>query len=207
MVRINLLPHREARRKERKTAFVAMLIAAVFVGGLMVLAVGGVIATRIAGQNERNAYIQAENAKLDVQIKEIATLKQEIEALKARQQAVEDLQSDRNQPVYLMDELVKQVPEGTYLRSFKQAGQKVTLNGYAQSNERVSELLRNLGNVSPWLERPDLVEIRAATVGQGKDLRKTFEFTVNVGIKRSREADAATAASAVVPVATAAKQP
>ena len=207
MVRINLLPHREARRKERKTAFVAMLIAAVFVGGLMVLAVGGVIATRIAGQNERNAYIQAENAKLDVQIKEIATLKQEIEALKARQQAVEDLQGDRNQPVYLMDELVKQVPEGTYLRSFKQAGQKVTLNGYAQSNERVSELLRNLGNVSPWLERPDLVEIRAATVGQGKDLRKTFEFTVNVGIKRSREADAATAASAVVPVATAAKQP
>jgi type IV pilus assembly protein PilN len=204
MVRINLLPHREARRKERKTAFVAMLIAAVFVGGLMVLAVGGVIATRIAGQNERNAFIQAENAKLDVQIKEIATLKQEIEALKARQQAVEDLQSDRNQPVYLMDELVKQVPEGTYLRSFKQAGQKVTLNGYAQSNERVSELLRNLGNVSPWLERPDLVEIRAATMGQGKDLRKAFEFTVNVGIKRSREADAS---PAVVPAAIAAKQP
>jgi len=204
MVRINLLPHREARRKERKTAFVAMLIAAVFAGGLLVLAVGGVIATRIAAQNERNAFIQAENAKLDVQIKEIATLKQEIEALKARQQAVEDLQSDRNQPVYLMDELVKQVPEGTYLRSFKQAGQKVTLNGYAQSNERVSELLRNLGNASPWLERPDLVEIRAATTGQGKDLRKVFEFTVNVGIKRSREADAS---PAVVPVAAAAKRP
>jgi type IV pilus assembly protein PilN len=204
MVRINLLPHREARRKERRTAFVAMLIAAVFVGGLLVLAVGGVIATRIASQNERNAFIKAENDKLDVQIKEIATLKQEIEALKARQQAVEDLQSDRNQPVYLMDELVRQVPEGTYLRSFKQAGQKVTLNGYAQSNERVSELLRNLGNVSPWLERPDLVEIRAATTGQGKDLRKVFEFTVNVGIKRSREADAA---PAVVPVAAAAKRP
>jgi type IV pilus assembly protein PilN len=204
MVRINLLPHREARRKERKTAFVAMLIAAVFVGGLMVLAVGGVIATRIAGQNERNAFIQAENAKLDIQIKEIATLKQEIEALKARQQAVEDLQSDRNQPVYLMDELVRQVPEGTYLRSFKQTGQKVTLNGYAQSNERVSELLRNLGNVSPWLERPDLVEIRAATTGQGKDLRKVFEFTVNVGIKRSREAEVS---PAVVPVAAAAKRP
>lgn len=204
MVRINLLPHREARRKERRTAFVAMLIAAVFVGGLMVLAVGGVIATRIAGQNERNAFIQAENAKLDVQIKEIATLKQEIEALKARQQAVEDLQSDRNQPVYLMDELVKQVPEGTYLRSFKQAGQKVTLNGYAQSNERVSELLRNLGNVSPWLERPDLVEIRAATAGTGKDLHKVFEFTVNVGIKRSRDAEAA---PAVMPVAAAAKRP
>ena len=207
MVRINLLPHREARRKERKTAFVAMLIAAVFAGGLLVLAVGGVIATRIAGQTERNAFIKAENDKLDVQIKEIATLKQEIEALKARQQAVEDLQSDRNQPVYLMDELVRQVPEGTYLRSFKQAGQKVTLNGYAQSNERVSELLRNLGNVSPWLERPDLVEIRAATTGQGKDLRKVFEFTVNVGIKRSRAADAAPSAPAIVPVAAAVKRP
>ena len=208
MVRINLLPHREARRKERRTAFVAMLIAAVFVGGMMVLAVGGVIATRIAGQNERNAFIQAENAKLDIQIKEIATLKQEIEALKARQQAVEDLQSDRNQPVYLMDELVRQVPEGTFLRSFKQAGQKVTLNGYAQSNERVSELLRNLGNVSPWLERPDLVEIRAATTGQGKDLRKVFEFTVNVGIKRSRDAEVLPSTSpALVPVAAAAKRP
>jgi type IV pilus assembly protein PilN len=170
----------------------------------VVLAVGGVIATRIASQNERNTYIQAENAKLDVQIKEIATLKQEIAALKARQQAVEDLQSDRNQPVYLMDELVKQVPEGTYLRSFKQTGQKVTLNGYAQSNERVSELLRNLGNVSPWLERPDLVEIRAATTGQGKDLRKVFEFTVNVGIKRSRQAEAP---AAVMPLAAAAKRP
>ena len=204
MVRINLLPHREARRKERRTAFVAMLIAAVFVGGLMVLAVGGVIATRIAGQKERNAFIQAENARLDIQIREIATLKQEIEALKARQQAVEDLQSDRNQPVYLMNELVKQVPEGTYLRSFKQAGQKVTLNGYAQSNERVSELLRNLGNVSPWLERPDLVEIRAATTGTGKDLRKVFEFTVNVGIRRSRDAEVA---PAVMPVAAAAKRP
>jgi type IV pilus assembly protein PilN len=197
MVRINLLPHREARRKERKTAFVVMLIAAVFAGGLLVLLVGGVIATRIADQNERNAFIKAENAKLDVQIKEIATLKQEIEALKARQQAVEDLQSDRNQPVYLMDELVKQVPEGIYLRSFKQSGQRVTLNGYAQSNERVSELLRILGNSSPWLERPELVEIRAATTGQGKDIRKVFEFTVNVGIKRPRDADAVPVAAGV----------
>jgi type IV pilus assembly protein PilN len=197
MVKINLLPHREARRKERKTAFVAMLIAAVFAGGLLVLLVGGVIATRIADQNERNAFIKDENAKLDVQIKEIATLKQEIEALKARQQAVEDLQSDRNQPVFLMDELVKQVPEGIYLRSFKQSGQRVALNGYAQSNERVSELLRNLGNASPWLERPDLVEIRAATIGQGKDVRKVFEFTVNVGIKRPRDADAVPVAAGV----------
>jgi type IV pilus assembly protein PilN len=185
MVKINLLPHREARRKERKAAFVMMLIAAMFFGGLLVVAVGGVIASRIASQNERNDFIQAENSKLDVQIKEIATLKQEIAALKARQQAVEDLQSDRNQPVYLMDELVKHVPDGTYLRSFKQSGQKVTLNGHAQSNEHVSTLLRNLSNVSAWLEMPELVEIRAATTGQGKELRRVFEFTVNVAIKRS----------------------
>src|SRR5919112_277458 len=144
MVRINLLPHREAWRKERKTAFVAMLVAAMFAGGLLVIVVGGVISSRIAVQNERNEFIQAENTKLDVQIREIATLKQEIAALKARQQAVEDLQSDRNQPVYLMDELVKQVPDGIYLRSLKQENQRVVLSGYAQSNERVSELLRNL---------------------------------------------------------------
>jgi len=190
MVRINLLPHREARRKERKTAFVAMLIAAVFVGGLLVLAVGGVIATRIAAQNERNAFIQAENAKLDVQIKEIATLKQEIEALKARQQAVEDLQSDRNQPVYLMDELVKQVPEGTYLRSFKQAGQKVTLNGYAQSNERVSELLRNLAMCRPgwsgptWWKSARRPWVRARTCARHSNSPSTWASSA--AVKRMR---------------------
>jgi type IV pilus assembly protein PilN len=193
MVKINLLPHREARRKERKTAFFAMLLLSGFAGALLVLAVGGIIASRISDQSERNAFIQAENDKLDVQIKEIANLKQEIEALKARQQAVEDLQSDRNQPVYLLDELVKQVPEGIYLKGFKQTGQKVTLNGYAQSNERVSELLRNLSNASPWLEHPELVEIRAASVGQGKDARRLFDFAMNVGIRRQREKDAAPA--------------
>lgn len=204
MVKINLLPHREARRKERRTAFVAMLGAAMCAGGLLVIVVGGVISSRIAVQNERNDFIQAENTKLDVQIKEIATLKQEIAALKARQQAVEDLQSDRNQPVYLMDELVKQVPDGIYLRAFRQAGQKVTLNGHAQSNEHVSTLLRNLGNVSPWLEQPELVEIRAATTGQAKDLRRVFEFTVNVAIKRSPRTEAA---PAVVPVSVASHRP
>ena len=187
MIRINLLPHREERRKQRKNAFIAMLAVAAVIGGLIVLLVGMVIANRISAQTERNTYIKAENAKLDNEIKEIATLKAEIEALKARQQAVEDLQSDRNQPVYLMDELVKQVPEGVYLRAFKQEGQRVVLNGYAQSNERVSELLRNLSNNSPWLERPDLIEIKLAPVG--KDTKRVFDFTVNVGIKRPRDKD------------------
>ena len=189
MAKINLLPHREAKRKQRKAAFVAMLVLAAVLGVAIVLAVGGYIASKIFDQTQRNAFIKTENIKLDEQIKEIATLKQEIDALKARQQAVEDLQGDLNQPVYLMDELVKQIPEGVYLRAFKQEGQRVVLNGYAQSNERVSELLRNLSNVSPWLERPDLIEIRSTGLGQGKDAKKVFDFTINVGIKRPRDKD------------------
>lgn len=190
MIRINLLPHREERRKQRKAAFVRMLGLSAALGFALVVGIGGYFATRIAEQTQRNEFIKAENTRLDGEIREISTLKQEIEALKARQQAVEDLQSDRNQPVYLMDELAKQVPEGVYLRSFKQDGQRVAITGYAQSNERVSELLRNFSNNSPWLERPDLIEIRAASVGQGKDARRVFDFTMNVGVKRQRDAAA-----------------
>lgn len=189
MIRINLLPHREAKRKARKKAFFASLVLAAIVGGVIVLMVGGYYENQISNQNQRNVYITNENKKLDEEIKEIANLKQEIDALKARQQAVEDLQGDRNQPVYLMDELVKQVPEGIYLRSIKQEAQRVLITGYAQSNERVSELLRNLGNNSPWLERPDLIEIRSTGIGQGKDQKKVFDFTINVGIKRPRDKD------------------
>lgn len=199
MVKINLLPHREEKRKQRKTAFVALMAFAALAGGVIVLAGGGIIAANIAGQTVRNAYIEDANKKLDVQIKEIASLREEIEALKARQQAVEDLQSDRNQPVYLMDELVKQVPEGVYLKSFRQEGQRVLLSGFAQSNERVSELLRNLGNNSAWLQKPDLIEIRSSIQGQGRDMKKVFEFTVNVGIKRPRDQEQQQAADAADP--------
>lgn len=194
MIRINLLPHREEKRKQRKAAFVRLLALAAVVGLAIAVAYAAFIATKISNQNNRNSFIKAENSKLDREIAEIATLKQEIEALQARQQAVEDLQGDRNQPVYLMDELVKQVPEGIYLRSFKQDNQRVAMSGYAQSNERVSELLRNLSNNSPWLERPDLIEIRLTNLGQGKDAKKVFDFTVNVGIKRPREKEASASA-------------
>ena len=189
MIRINLLPHREEKRTQRKKEFVAMMLLSAIVGALIVMAVGGYFASQLSEQEQRNSFIKKENARLDEEIKEVASLKQEIEALKARQQAVEDLQSDRNQPIYLMDELVQQVPEGVYLKSFKQDGQRVLLNGYAQSNERVSELLRNLGNHSPWLERPDLIEIRSVGIGQGKDAKKVFEFSINAGIKRPRDND------------------
>lgn len=196
MIKINLLPHREEKRRQRRQAFFSMLLLSAVLGSLVVLLVAGFIGNRISSQDERNNFIKAENAKLDEQIKEIATLKQEIEALKARQQAVEDLQADRNQPVYLMDELVKQVPEGVYLRSFKQNGQRIHIVGTAQSNERVSELLRNFSNNSPWLERPDLIEIRSDALGQGKSARKVYTFTVTVGIKRPRDQDAAGEAAA-----------
>jgi len=204
MIKINLLPHREEKRRQRKQAFFSMLLLSAILGGLVVLLVGGFIGNRISSQNERNNFIKAENAKLDEQIKEIATLKQEIEALKARQQAVEDLQADRNQPVYLMDELVKQVPEGVFLRSFKQSGQRISIVGTAQSNERVSELLRNFSNNSPWLERPDLIEIRSDTLGPGKSGHKVYTFTVTVGIKRPRDQDGAGEAAA--PAAAPAKK-
>ncbi len=189
MIRINLLPHREAKRKQKQAAFIALLALGGLVGVALVLLVGAYNASRIATQNERNLVLKNANAELDKKIGKIASLKAEIEALKARQQAVEDLQGDRNQPVYLLDELVRQTPDGVYLKSFKQDGQRVLLNGYAQSQERVAELLRNLSGSSPWLERPDLTEVRAATLAQSKTGRKVVEFTLNVAIKRARAED------------------
>jgi type IV pilus assembly protein PilN len=191
MIKINLLPHREARRKQKKAAFIALMALGAIAGAVVVVLVGGYNASRISIQNERNAVIQAEIVLLDKKIAEIATLKQEIEALKARQQAVEDLQGDRNQPVYLLDELVKQTPQGVYLKAFKQDGQRVTLLGYAQSQERVAELLRNVAGNSPWLERPDLGEVRAVPLAKSTTGKKVVEFNMVVGIKRPRDKDAA----------------
>jgi len=193
MIRINLLPHREEKRKLKKTAFVALMALGAILGVAVVLVVGGYNASRISIQNERNLVLTHANAELDKKIAAIATLKQEIEALKARQQAVEDLQGDRNQPVYLLDELVKQTPSGVHLKGFKQEGQRVTLSGYAQSQERVAELLRNLAGASPWLERPDLTEVRAVALAQSKTGKKVVEFTLAVGIKRPRDKDDAKA--------------
>ncbi|UGQ46774.1 PilN domain-containing protein [Massilia endophytica] len=190
MIRINLLPHREEKRKQRKAAFIALMVLSAVIGAGIVLLVGGYNARAIAVQEQRNEVLQTAIKGLDVKIAQIATLKQEIEALKARQQAVEDLQGDRNQPVYLLDELVKQTPPGVYLKGFKQDGQRVTLNGYAQSQERVSELLRNLSSASPWLEKPDLIEVRSSNLGQGKTAKKVVEFNLVVAIKRPRDKDA-----------------
>ncbi|MDB5749164.1 MAG: fimbrial assembly protein [Massilia sp.] len=189
MIRINLLPHREAKRKQKQAAFIAMLVLGALLGAAVVLLVGGWNASRIAIQEQRNTVLRLENAELDKKIKDIATLKEEINALKSRQQAVEDLQGDRNQPVYLFDELVRQAPDGVYLKGFEQDGQRVVLNGYAQSQERVAELLRNLSSNSPWLERPELTEVKSAVLTKDKIVRKAVEFTLAVAIKRAREED------------------
>jgi len=188
MIRINLLPHREQKRKLRKNAFYALLGAGFAIGIAIVAIVGGYNARALSIQEQRQEVLKAAIKELDKKIAEISTLREEIDALKARQQAVEDLQADRNQPVYLMDELVKQTPPGVFLKSVRQEAQKVTLTGSAQSQERVSELLRNLSSNSPWLERPDLVEVKAGTLGKDKN-RHIVEFQLSVIIKRPRDKD------------------
>jgi type IV pilus assembly protein PilN len=193
MIKINLLPHREEKRKQRGKAFYALLVLGAIVGLGVIIVGGGLLEGLNARQEQRNKVLKLENDRLEQEIKKVATLKQEIESLRARQEAVEDLQADRNQPVYLMDELVLQTPEGVYLKSLKQNNQRVVLVGYAQSNERVSEYLRNLGNNSPWLERPDLIEIKSVELGQGRDKKNIFDFIIDVGIKRPRDKEAAAA--------------
>ncbi len=208
MILINLLPHREAKRRQRKQAF--------FVGVGMAVAVGLVIAgiwymvlqQLIANQQARNQFLTDEIARLDLQIKDIASLRAEIDALKARQKAVEDLQTDRNTPVRLLDELVKQTPEGVYITSIKQTGHQVQLTGVAQSNERVSELLRNLLYSSTWLELPDLVEIRSINVPVSlgsRETRRLFEYQLRVRIKQPVAPAAAAASGAAAPAPAPAK--
>ncbi|MBU1357367.1 MAG: PilN domain-containing protein [Gammaproteobacteria bacterium] len=185
MILINLLPHREAARKRRREAFYASLGTAALLGGLIA---GGAylwFQAQISSQQAKNSFLQTAIAKLDTEIKEISTLQSEIAALRARQQAVEDLQGDRNLPVHLLNELVRQLPDGVYLTSMKQDNQTVTLVGMAQSNERVSELLRNLGNNSPWLVKPELIEITSANITLSpRDVRRVANFTMRIGLKR-----------------------
>lgn len=186
MIRINLLPHREERRKAQRKhlAILAGFVAAL--AASLVILVHGVIAGYMAIQVDRNEFLKKENARLDKEIDEIKKLKEEIAALLARKQVIERLQSDRAQPVYLLEQLVRQVPDGVYLRSVKQAGVKVNVVGYAQSNARVSTLMRNIA-ASPYLENPDLVEIRAATVNS----KRIAEFTMNLSLKRQQTDEAA----------------
>ena len=186
-IRVNLLPHRAERRQRQKKAFFFFTVVSLLAGITLVLGVWSVLQGQIASQRDRNEFISAENRKLDLQIREIATLRQEIDALRARQRAVEDLQADRNLPVYLLDEVVKQVPEGIYLRTIKQDDRRVNVTGWAASNERVSEFLRNLQNNSRVLERPELIEIKVAGGSPAGINRRVFDFSLNFRLKPTPE--------------------
>ena len=182
MVRINLLPHREQKRQARQRQFVSLVVGLVILA-LAVVGLGHVvIAARIDNQKSRNDLLKGEIAKLDEQIKEIDRLRDQTQALLARKQVVETLQANRTEAVHLLDQLVRQLPDGIYLRSVRENGTKVTLTGYAQSNARVSTLMRNIES-SPWLGSPELVEIKSVAL----DKQKVNEFTLVVQVKRAAQ--------------------
>ena len=205
MILVNLLPHREAARKRRREAFFATLGLAAIAGLLISGAVYSWYLTQIETQRGKNLFLKTEITLLEGQIKEISTLQAEITALIARQNAVEDLQGNRNLPVYLLTELVKQLPDGVYINSMKQDNQSVQITGVAQSNERVSELLRNFSNNSPFLSKPELIEITAGTVAlTPRDQRRVANFSMRVALKRASDPKAASsAASSPLPGTTA----
>jgi len=184
MIRINLLPHREEARKERRQQFYVTAGLVSVLGVLIVFAIYTVIGGYISSQDSANDFLKREIAVLDKQIDQIKRLKEQTQALLARKQVIENLQRDRGETVYLLSEMVKQVPEGIYLKSLKQDGLKVNLVGYAQSNARVSTLMRNL-DASPWLEKPELIEVRAVVLNG----RRINEFIMNVTLTRAQPDD------------------
>ncbi len=183
MIRINLLPHREEKRKRREQQFAVLAgVSAVF-GILVAGAVWLYLDNQVSQQRANVAYMKNEIAKLDKQIEEIHRIREETASLLAKKQVVEGLQANRSEPVQLLDQLLRQLPEGVYLRSIKQTGAKVNITGYAQSNARVSTLMRNLG-ASPYLENPELIEIKAVPAPD-KSGSRINEFNMNISIKRA----------------------
>ena len=188
MILINLLPHREIANKRRKEVFQMAMFGALLAGLLAAAVVFSIYQALIGSQQERNSYLKSEISQLDNQIKDIQGLEEEINSLKARQKSVEDLQADRNIPVYLFSDITQLLPEGVYITSMKQTGLNVEVKGSAQSNERVSEVLRNISNGSPWFTKPILKEIVSGTVEVApKDLRKVVTFTMSFTLVRSTE--------------------
>lgn len=185
MILINLLPYREEKRKRRKNAFFAGLGLAAVIGGVLAMMAYMLLQYLTLEQQSRNQYLSGEIGRLETQIKDIANLRAEIDSLKARQRAVEDLQTDRNTPVHLLNELARYAPEGVYLTTIRQTDNVVTVNGVAQTNERVSEFLRNVSRNSEWLEQPDLVEIKLANLSTGgRDQKRLFDFSLKVSLKK-----------------------
>ena len=197
MIRVNLLPHREEKRKRRQQQF-GVLAGIALVAGLLVAAAVWVFLDQQVSQQQANiAYMKAEIDKLDKQIEEIRKIREETASLLAKKQVVEGLQSNRSEPVQLLDQLLRQLPEGVYLKAVKQAGAKVNLAGYAQSNARVSTLMRNLG-ASPYLENPELVEIKAVP-SPDKSGSRINEFNMNISIKRAQAETTGSSGKAAAP--------
>jgi len=182
MIRINLLPHREARRKASRRQLVMLAVGVAVVGIALAALVHGVIAGYVSAQQARNDFLKRENAKLDKEIAEIKKLKDEIAALLARKQIIETLQNDRSRAVQLLETLVRKTPDGVYLKSLKQQGMRVNVTGYAQSNARVSAFMRNLQG-SDVLENtatsPQLIEIKASNVNN----KRLSEFNMDFSMK------------------------
>ena len=180
MIRINLLPHREEKRKARRQQFYSLLGMVTVLGAMIVFLVYTVISGYVSTQESKNEFLKQKIAVLDKEIEQIKRLKEQTQALLARKQVIESLQRDRAEAVRLLSELVKQMPEGVYIRSLRQEGVKISLGGYAQSNARVSTLMRNI-EASPWLENLRLIEIKAVQV----DKRRLNEFNLEAALKRA----------------------
>ena len=177
MIRVNLLPHRQIRREARQRQFGLMAAFSAILASVLVFMAYTVINARVDSQTERNARLNTAIAKLDKEIKDIQDLKDQISAMLERKQVVENLQTNRSQAVIVFDELSRQLPEGMYLKSIKQVGGLITLEGVADTNARVATLVRNY-NASAWLESPGLVEIKAVTVNGQK--QNVFTLTVKL---------------------------
>jgi type IV pilus assembly protein PilN len=188
MIRVNLLPHREEKRKRRQQQFGVLAGIAAVAGLLIAGAVWVFLDQQVSQQQANVSYMKAEIDKLDKQIEEIRKIREETASLLAKKQVVEGLQSNRSEPVQLLDQLLRQLPEGVYLKAVRQVGAKVNLMGYAQSNARVSTLMRNLG-ASPYLENPELVQIQAVA-SPDKGGSRVNEFNMNISIKRAAAEDA-----------------
>jgi len=195
MIRINLLPHRAEKRRRRQIQFISLCVVAAILAGVLV-GVGHVfMSARIFYQDKRNQFLNGEIAKLDKQIEELKRLREQTKALLARKEVVENLQSTRSDVVHLMDQMLRILPDGVYLKSLKQTGSKISVVGIAQSNARVSTLMRAIEN-SPWLDTPTLLEVHSTTVG----LERTNEFTMTFNLTK-KALGASPAASGVAAVA------
>jgi len=179
MIRVNLLPHRAERRKARQLQFIIFGAISLVLGAVLVGFVHVAISTEIAYQERRNNYLNQEIAVLDKQILEIKKLREQTEALLARKTVVENLQSTRSDVVHLMDQMLRILPDGVYLKTLKQTGYKISIDGYAQSSARVSTLMRSIQD-SPWLDTPTLIEVHATTVGS----TRLSEFSLNFNLTK-----------------------